>query len=171
MTRKAGRPGITEADVQGALDALRTQGHPTTYDAIREILGRGSRSTIQKHLNAILDREDRATDTATPLPPELLNSGTDLVQKIWAMASEISQAEATSIRDRALRKVNRLEAQTSELSRLLDTAERKASAQEKQLAKRERSITRLERERAKLEALVSMLREQMTEWVKRHAGH
>lgn len=171
MTRKAGRPGITEADVQSALNTLWSQGRPTTYEAIRDILGRGSRSTIQKHLNAILDRQDSAPDSVALLPPELSQSGSDLVQKIWATASQISQAEATSVRERALHKVSRLEVQIAELCGLLDAAERRVAAQGKELARRERTAARQDKACAKLEAQVQMLREQMKEWVSQHVNH
>lgn len=71
-----GRAGVTLLDVEKAALQLQGRGKNPTVDAIRELLGTGSKSTITQHLKTW---KSKSTEGQGKLPPELLA----LVAGLW----------------------------------------------------------------------------------------
>lgn len=73
------RPGITFLDVKDAIAELQGQEKNITVDHIREILGTGSRSTINNHLKTWRSQASDAGLNDPTLPSELVS----LIKGLW----------------------------------------------------------------------------------------
>jgi len=67
------RPGITFLDVKDAIAELQGQEKNITVDHIREVLGTGSRSTINNHLKTWRSQISDAGLNDPTLPSELIS--------------------------------------------------------------------------------------------------
>jgi len=106
---------ITPEDVHAAIVELRDPGdsdHWPSVNDVRDHLGRGSWTTIQKHLRAYRQAQREA---ATAPPPEVLEAGKRLAQELWRLAG----AQA---RDQDHESVQRLTAQIEGLTTARDEA-------------------------------------------------
>jgi hypothetical protein len=90
MTKSIQTGPITLADVAAAL--ADTDPGTTNAGALRQIIGRGSYATIQKHLNAI--RAERAP-VALPAPGAIPAAPADAIAAIWGAAW--AQAQVTTL--------------------------------------------------------------------------
>ena len=71
------RPGIGEDEVRFAAEALKVAGRTVSIIAVKEKLGgRGSYTTIKRHLDSWSQSAPREQSTPPELPPELLSSQT-----------------------------------------------------------------------------------------------
>lgn len=98
-----GRAGITLLDVEKAARQLQGQGKNPTVDAIREILGTGSKSTIIQHLK---NWKSKTQEGEGNLPPDLLALVTGLWERLNTQADErileidkLSQEQLQKIKD------------------------------------------------------------------------
>ena len=73
------RPGITFLDVKDAIAELQGQEKTITVDHIREVLGTGSRSTINNHLKTWRSQASNAGLNDPTLPSELIS----LIKGLW----------------------------------------------------------------------------------------
>ena len=73
------RPGITFLDVKDAIAELQGQEKNITVDHIREVLGTGSRSTINNHLKTWRSQASDAGLNDPTLPSELIS----LIKGLW----------------------------------------------------------------------------------------
>lgn len=89
---------VNQSDVFNAADELLLSGKYPTIILVREALGRGSNSTIQKHLaqwkikhsNQVVSQQQEAT------PPDIIqNATTVFIRKVWSTA----RAEAGTLFD------------------------------------------------------------------------
>lgn len=91
-----GRLGVTFEEFAQAARPLHEQRVPVTVDRIRAVLGRGSRTTLLKHLQKW--RQDVADGTATfslaELPPALL----PLIKELWQQAGKEAHAQLADMR-------------------------------------------------------------------------
>lgn len=74
---------VEERHVHAACDALDAQGKKPTFEAIRELLGKGSFSTISQHLRTWVPKR---LDFAPPLPERLAEAGQDFATEFWREA-------------------------------------------------------------------------------------
>jgi chromosome segregation ATPase len=89
-----GRAGITLQEVEKAVLQLQGRGKNPSVDAVREILGTGSKSTIAQHLR---DWKAQQSYTSGKLPQELLAIVTGLWERLNAKADQrITEIENTS---------------------------------------------------------------------------
>lgn len=122
---------ISREDVRSALESAGGDPFGTNAARLREVLGRGSLSTIQKHLQAL--REER--QPSAPAPEEGVPEVPEgLAQSLWAAAwAEASKRHSAELL-KALGKVNELrerlevalqdiDALTEEMDRLREEAE------------------------------------------------
>lgn len=88
-----GRAGVTLLDVEKAALQLQGRGKNPSVDAIRELLGTGSKSTITQHLR---DWKSVQQEAQGKLPNELLSLVTGLWERLNAQADQrIIEVEAT----------------------------------------------------------------------------
>lgn len=80
-----GRAGVTLLDVEKAALQLQGRGKNPTVDAIRELLGTGSKSTIIQHLKTWKSKSD---EVQGKLPQELLALVTGLWERLSAQAEQ-----------------------------------------------------------------------------------
>lgn len=80
-----GRVGVTLLDVEKAVIQLQGRGKNPIVDAIRELLGTGSKSTIIQHLKACKSKND---ESQGKLPQELLALVTGLWERLNGQAEQ-----------------------------------------------------------------------------------
>jgi Plasmid replication region DNA-binding N-term len=89
-----GRAGVTLVDVEKAVLQLQGRGKNPSVDAVREILGTGSKSTIAQHLRDIRSKQSEAQGN---LPQQLLSLVTGLWERLNSQADErITEIEITN---------------------------------------------------------------------------
>jgi hypothetical protein len=148
---------VTIDDVASAIEHLGVTPNNVNAARIREVLGRGSLGTIQKHLDAIrtLDFERRkmsvASEIRAPIPPEHVERA---LAGIWSTCWEASerqhfeaivkgQQDLDIMRERfeaAQQDVSALTAELDEARRRVADAEARAEAAERSLQEREAAI-------------------------------
>jgi hypothetical protein len=74
---------VEERHVHAACDALDAEGKKPTFEAIRELLGKGSFTTISQHLRTWVPKR---LDFAPPLPDRLAEAGQDFATEFWREA-------------------------------------------------------------------------------------
>lgn len=97
---RAGR--ITENDVFKEADSILMSGVAPSALNVRERLGRGSNSTIQKHLGKWRSANQEALKSLSKLkelPDELENLAGALLNQIWGIALNLSQGQFDSQRE------------------------------------------------------------------------
>lgn len=127
--------GVTEELVQAAVKQLEREGRPIGLKTLRAHLGRGSYSTLKKHLDRVAPRLDEKR--RVPAPTHAAQAELDaVVRRVWSTAyGEASQAEARAFAAKAVE----LEAQRSRLTR-------EALAIREEARRLERRVARLEAE-------------------------
>jgi chromosome segregation ATPase len=92
-------PRLTEKDVHAACIDIAAQGErPTSLNLLKHF-GRGSLTTISKHLKSWNNTDQaqaikaEALPVVVNLPPELAKDGEDLIKKVWHTAKAIADAE------------------------------------------------------------------------------
>lgn len=89
-----GRAGITLLDVEKAIMQLQGRGKNPTVDAIREVIGTGSKSTIAQHLRDWKSKQPQSTGT---LPHDLLALVAGLWERLNLQADQrITENESVS---------------------------------------------------------------------------
>jgi chromosome segregation ATPase len=94
---------ITRDEVKEAAEALRDEGINPTYLSIRQKLGRGSFSTISKHLRAYLStshRLEQSVRSVEPLPNAIRALAEPLLVKLWSEITAQSQMAFDELRQR-----------------------------------------------------------------------
>lgn len=165
--------GITLADVRNALGEVSP--FSTGGSALREIIGRGSLATIQKHLKTL---REECVAASKPVDEEIPTPDPDVVRTIWAMAWNAARQKVllrldqlSAQRDLALMQVKTLEGDTASLAMSLDSALDAVAQQRdetaRQLADRGSEMTQLQAANdaltLQLEQLRSDLRRMSTE--------
>lgn len=90
------RPGITFLDVKDAIAELHGQEKNVTVDNVREILGTGSRSTINNHLKTWRSQASDAGLSDTTLPSEFVSLMKGLWENVRSKANDtIAQHQTT----------------------------------------------------------------------------
>lgn len=90
-----GRAGVTLLDVEKAALQLQGRGKNPSVDAIREILGTGSKATIAKHLRDW--RAAQESQSSGKLPQDLLALVTGLWERLNLQADQrIDEIENTN---------------------------------------------------------------------------
>jgi chromosome segregation ATPase len=152
-----GRIGVTYEQVEQAFNCLTAEGKYPSRVLVRERIGGGSDSTIQRHLLTLRKLADQAQSIpALELPPEFVAALVGWMQKISAQAqAKAREAVATLEEDLALlvktvEKTDELEAesrsQVEQLTRELDQAKAVADVREAEIerwkieAERERNL-------------------------------
>ncbi|OFC61543.1 DNA-binding protein [Acidithiobacillus thiooxidans] len=158
---------VTLEDVRAAVEQLGGDPSRTNAAKVREVLGRGGYTTIQKHLQAL--RAEQAEPEAEEGPETAPEAPRELVQRIWAAAwAEAARRHGKSLND-ALQKVSDLE---DRLGVALDDLEGLAKDLDQLEGERDAAVVRAEAaekaleeerqamvgERAALTAMVEQLR-------------
>ena len=97
------------------LDEVRAQLDQGLTNAaqIRKALGRGSYSTIQKHINALRSTEQQSVSNDSETPPAPPN---DLISSIWSHAWATAQARTAQALAESMVRVRQLEKRLAEAS-------------------------------------------------------
>nr|WP_179894031.1 DNA-binding protein [Acidithiobacillus caldus] len=140
---------VTLEDVRGAVEQLGGDPSRTNAAKVREVLGRGGYTTIQKHLEAL--RVEQAAPEAEEGPETAPEAPKELVQRIWAAAwAEAARRQGKALTE-ALQKVFKLE---ERLGVALDDLEGLAEDLDRLEEERQAMVG----ERAALTAMVEQLR-------------
>ncbi|HEV7326656.1 MAG TPA: DNA-binding protein [Bosea sp. (in: a-proteobacteria)] len=168
----AGAPAENESvearHVHAACDALDAQGKKPTFDAIRELLGKGSFSTISQYLRTWVPKR---LDFAPPLPEPLAEAGQEFATEFWRQAILCATSQlvlerqtAKETLDEALAAIRVLEAQVEagevrlgEASAKLEEAAGKLRAAHHQQMELRDKLTRSEGELRLLHPLMERL--------------
>ena len=123
--------GVTEDEVRTAIAQLEQEGRRVGLKTVRAQLGRGSNTTLLRHMQRIRPRLDEQRRVAPP--PASVRTETDmLLDRVWSTACQQaarSEAAAFAVRRAALESQRRqLSAECAELrtaaGRLLERVER-----------------------------------------------
>jgi plasmid replication DNA-binding protein KfrA len=104
---------LTEAEVHEACADIAAQGERPTSLTVLEKLGRGSLTTITKHMNTWHNSDDAQALKADELPaivilpPELSKASEDLLKKVWQKAQDFAHA-GVAIQRMALKEAERV---------------------------------------------------------------
>ncbi len=160
---------LTAEDVRVAVEQLGGPNH-TNAAKIREVLGRGSLATIQKHLQALRDAEKgpelSEAQASVPMVPEAV---TEALRGLWAVAWAMAEQRHAESLAHALDAVQRLsddlaaaqadiESLTAEVDQARDrviAAEARAEAAEQALREGKAAMAA---EREALESVMTHLR-------------
>ena len=131
--------GVTEEEVRGAVAQLEQEGRRVGLKTVRAQLGRGSNTTLLRHLQRIRPRLDEQRRVAPP-PASVRTELDVLLARVWATAcQDAARSEAAAFVARR----EALEAQRRQLS--ADCAELRTAA--------ERLLERVERAERQLRAM------------------
>ena len=155
------RPGLTQAQIWEAADALLAAGVTPTVQALRERLGKGSFTTISTHLAEWRQVHAERQAPEVPEPPEPV---TFALRAVWASAWRSGQ-EAVAGEREALEKTRRemageQQAMGVEIQRLegaMEALEKAREAMEGELASARETNSALAVEKARLEERVAAL--------------
>jgi len=90
---------LTEEDIHTACTEIAAQGERPTALTLLNRLGRGSLTTITKHLNSWNASDDAkvlgvsALPVVVELPSELTKDGENLIKKLWTVAKGLAEEE------------------------------------------------------------------------------
>jgi Plasmid replication region DNA-binding N-term len=179
------RLGLTDADIQLAIQALEAEGVPLTVSTIRSRLGSGSFSTISAVLRRHRDERDRSIRAVVPeLPQPILGMFEQLWAEAYRRADAIADAERQShAQEKAVWEKAAAEMQT-EIERLEKAmADNVAQIEEVRtaLAAKTQALQGAELEKVRFEAALTgaqtelqqardsslKIQEQLTSWVER----
>jgi colicin import membrane protein len=149
------RVGITEDAVFKAVDRLNSEGVAITVQTVRERLGSGSFSTINKHLATWREKKKNTqADLIPDMPREVLSA----IDQVWAVAWKTTQEhmeaerkafdsarrEMENERKEMTEEIQRLEQELSESNTLRESLSEKLTASEKQVSDMQLENVRLE---------------------------
>lgn len=156
---------LSREDVRSAVEASGDDPFGTNAARLRELLGRGSLSTIQKHLQALREERQPSTPALEEGVPEVPEG---LAQSLWAAAwSEASHRQSVELL-KALGKVEELrerlevalqdiEDLTEEMDQLREEAESATKNAEESQKKLETERTAMTGEREALNRLMAQV--------------
>lgn len=87
------RSGITLQDVQGAIDALESEGTKPTVKSIQERLGTGSTQTVSRHLSTIQAARSVGVKPQATAPKDLAREFEALFERLWQSAMAVASEE------------------------------------------------------------------------------
>ena len=154
-----------------AADAITTAGHEPTVPEIRDRIGGGSYSTIQKHLDAWrMARAARASAEIAPVPTQVAEMARQLAHEVWWRAK--AEADAQFADERAAMERVRSEVEAArddavhaadELTAQLDQANEKIANIHQALETSQADQQALRAEQAGLQARLADGRERIAE--------
>lgn len=128
--------GVTEENVQAAVMQLEREGRPIGLKTVRAQLGRGSFSTLKRHLDRVVPRLDEKRRVPAPTPSAQAELDA-VVRRVWSTAyAEASQAEAQAL----AAKTATLELQRVRLANELLELRDEARSLERRLARAEAEL-------------------------------
>ena len=131
------RPGITQAQVHEAAQALLEAGTTPTVSAVRERIGSGSYTTINAHL-----AEWRAQNTQAPAQvPEMPERVRTALNQVWAQAASAAQEDLDTQRQ-ALEAMRReLDKERADMAAEIERLERAQEQAQEQIEHLRASFT------------------------------
>lgn len=135
---------ITEAQVHAAAARLDQEGRKVTVLAVRDALGAGSYTTIQKYLRTY---EGEPAGEAAEIPDDLR----PIFQGVWGRAVQLAQEQASVEVSKANAERDALIEERAQLVAALD-------AQEAETKRLRRSLSQCEKERKRLFGLLEALK-------------
>jgi len=136
---------ITRAEVHDGADRIDADGRKPSAKAIRDVLGRGSYTTIENHLATWVPRDQRLE--LPPMPDGLTATVSSLATDLWHDARNAAQAEAKTRVSEAASDVAEARSAAREagekadaLASELDAARERTAELEEMVAERDRQI-------------------------------
>lgn len=115
-----GANGITFEDVERAVSALKAQGQRATNLAVHQHLGRGSKSTINRHMKVINVREFERGVQQKDIPSEVEALLHQTLASVWTQAQSLATQDIEAIRSLARERTERVDAELEELNQAFD---------------------------------------------------
>lgn len=106
-----GRPGVTYDDVAQAAHSLQAADQSPTVQRLRDVLGRGSHSTIAAHLRRF------HAEQSEPKPPAAPPTWQRACEQLWQQALELAAAEFDDVREALQQRVDEVLADREDLLR------------------------------------------------------
>ena len=163
---------ITAEDVRVAVEQLGGPNH-TNAAKIRELLGRGSFATIQKHLQALRDAQNgpelpEDQESAPPAPGDVLGAFNAAWKAAWGMAEQRHASMLAHLLAECRTLATERDMARADLAAMLEQfeqAEARAEMAEKSAAESQAALeqerTAIAAERAALEQIMAQLRGMM----------
>jgi hypothetical protein len=136
---------ITRAEVHDGADRIDADGRKPSAKAIRDVLGRGSYTTIENHLGTWVPRDQRLE--LPPVPDGLTATVSSLTTDLWHIARTAAQAEASTRISEAVSDVAEARSAARQagekadaLASELDAARERMAELEEMVAERDRQI-------------------------------
>jgi chromosome segregation ATPase len=107
------KPVATQELINETAEVLKSEGAEVSVIAVQRRIGGGSFSTIKRYLDLWRSQHD-ATAAIPELPMEIDTKGREWIRALWALASQLAQRQAQSIRDEAAAAVAKIRLELSE---------------------------------------------------------
>ncbi|MBU6460015.1 MAG: DNA-binding protein [Proteobacteria bacterium] len=108
------RTGITREQVFEIADRLSNSGISPTSQVVRNGLGKGSFTTINRHLSEWKELKWKLESDLPPISQALESRASSLIKEIWNLASEEAKKQVEQIRQAALDDISELQDQIQE---------------------------------------------------------
>jgi hypothetical protein len=167
---------ITKSDVHRAADQINAQGRKPGTVEIRKILGSGSNSTIQMHLDTWKPQDQM--EYLAPLPDSLMSTATIMVADAWYTATKaadergaqaIEAANCAALEAQALTKdieeqIDKLTAENAQLKETILAFQSAVEERDRQIVEYRDFTDKQIIEDAKKESEIEALRRAMSEF-------
>jgi Plasmid replication region DNA-binding N-term len=141
---------IPRAEVHDAADTVNAGGRKPSAKTIRELLGRGSYTTIESHLHTWIPRDQRLE--LPPVPDGLTATVSSLATDLWHVARSAAQAEAAAQISGASDHVTEARSAAREAGEKADALVAELGAAREQIAKLEKMVAQRDARIQNLEA-------------------
>ncbi|HVC49941.1 MAG TPA: DNA-binding protein [Burkholderiales bacterium] len=105
------RTGVTREQVFEIADRLSNSGVSPTSQVVRNGLGKGSFTTINRHLSEWKELKWKSESNLPPISQALEFRASSLIKEIWDLASEEAKKQVEQIRQAALDDISELQDQ------------------------------------------------------------
>ena len=109
------RTGVTREQVFEIADRLSNSGVSPTSQVVRNGLGKGSFTTINRHLSEWKELKWKSESNLPPISQALEFRASGLIKEIWDLASEEAKKQVEQIRQAALDDISELQDQIQEV--------------------------------------------------------
>jgi len=154
------RPIATEDEVAAVADQLAAAGEKPSIIRVQAMIGRGSFSTIRKHLDTWQARQTHAP--AIELPTAIADQASIFAQAVWQAAVNLAKRDVAQVREEAQRQVEAARGAATEAEQAIARLEAMTEEQTSQLhdARAERDAARVALDAAVVGAQVAAARQE-----------
>jgi len=166
---------LTQAEVHSACQAISQQGERPSSILLLKQLGRGSLSTITKHMNSwfVSDEAKAITASEQPkaviLPERVSEVGDSCIKTLWQTALQQAEQELSVERDALQAAADQHQQAITEAIVFTESQDESLSLLKQQLLDKDAELSQLKKERNSLDLNVSKLQSLLDHSVKEQA--